>query len=58
MGQYCQPNRTPDGQETAWGTVDPDDLFGPQGWCTAAEPKVQCPCTADGALRGVVCFCF
>ena len=48
MSQFCQPNRTPDGQETAWGTIDPQDLFGPQGWCMAAEPKIQCPCSADG----------
>jgi len=50
MGQFCQPNRTPDGQETAWGTIDPQDLYGPEGWCMAAEPKHQCPCTGDGAF--------
>ena len=51
MGMFCQPNKTPDGRNTTWGTVDPEDLFGPQGWCMAAEPKIQCDCYLDGGRR-------
>ncbi|KAL4452535.1 hypothetical protein ABPG75_008197 [Micractinium tetrahymenae] len=42
MGGWCQPNIT------GWGTVDPDLLFGPEGWCTAQEPKHRCDCYLDG----------
>jgi hypothetical protein len=55
MGQFCQPNTTPDGQKTAWGTVAPEDLFGPEGWCMAEKPKVQCECFLDGALEPPRC---
>lgn len=48
MGFWCQPNKTEDGRATAWGTVDPELLWGPHGWCTAAEPAIQCPCPYDG----------
>ena len=48
MGQFCQPNKTPDGQATAWGTMEPADLFGPEGWCTAEKPKARCECFLDG----------
>ena len=50
MFEYCQPNRLPDGRETAWGTVDPEQLFGPQGWCNAPEPQHLCACIVDGGL--------
>lgn len=63
MFEYCQPNRLPDGRETAWGTVDPEQLFGPQGWCNAPEPQHLCACIVDG-WGGPYCdepiepFCF
>ncbi|KAL4443960.1 hypothetical protein ABPG75_011697 [Micractinium tetrahymenae] len=44
MGQWCQPSRTPDGRPSQWGTVEPELLWGPEGWCNAATPQQQCPC--------------
>jgi hypothetical protein len=46
---YCQPNKLPDGTATVWGTNDPAAIFGPEGWCTAAEPHLKCECVLDGA---------
>jgi hypothetical protein len=59
MGMFCQPSKTPDGRDTSWGTVDPEDLFGPQGWCMAAEPRIQCDCYLDGGfwLPAAACRC-
>ncbi|KAL4425009.1 hypothetical protein ABPG77_002894 [Micractinium sp. CCAP 211/92] len=48
MDQFCQPNRLPDGRPTNWGTVEPEDLFGPEGWCNAEQPRHECPCYIDG----------
>lgn len=48
MDLWCQPNKMPDGTDTAWGSVTPDDLFGPEGWCTAEKPKIRCLCYRDG----------
>lgn len=45
MGGWCQPNIT------GWGTIDPELLFGPEGWCMAAEPKHHCDCYLDGAAH-------
>ncbi|KAL4437781.1 hypothetical protein ABPG77_005693 [Micractinium sp. CCAP 211/92] len=53
MGQYCQPNRTPDGRPSQWGTVEPEQLWGPEGWCNAASPQQLCPCY-DG-WSGIQC---
>ena len=50
MGMWCQPGQMPDGRKTAWGTISNEDLFGPQGWCTAEKPKIQCECYIDGEL--------
>ena len=52
MGQWCQPDIKVDGKSTAWGSVDPEELFGPEGWCMAAEPKRQCDCNIDGEWVG------
>ena len=61
MGMFCQPSKTSDGRDTSWGTVDPEDLFGLQGWCMAAEPRIQCDCYLDGGFwlagRLAACFC-
>ena len=57
MGMFCQPNRTADGQATRWGTVEPEALFGPQGWCTAAEPELRCECILDGGWRYCRGYC-
>ncbi|KAL4447245.1 hypothetical protein ABPG77_007278 [Micractinium sp. CCAP 211/92] len=48
MFEYCQPNKLPNGTETVWGVVDPQELFGPEGWCTAERPKLRCLCYLDG----------
>ena len=45
MGGWCQPNIT------GWGTIYPELLFGPEGWCMAAEPKHHCDCYLDGAAH-------
>ena len=49
MGLWCQPNKTEDGQDTAWGSVDPSQLWGPEGWCNAERPQQTCDCYIDGA---------
>lgn len=46
MNWWCQP------KGSFGGSRDWDDLFGPQGWCTAAEPKIQCDCNVPGG-----CLC-
>lgn len=46
-----QPNKNPDtGAPAAFGTRDPKELFGPEGWCRAKEPDMPdpCPCIMDG----------
>ncbi len=56
MDQFCQPNRLPDGRPTNWGTVEPEDLFGPEGWCNAEQPRHECPCYIDGEqYAGTAC---
>ena len=30
------------GQRTNWGNVAPELLYGPHGWCEAAEPEKWC----------------
>ncbi|PSC72923.1 exostosin-like glycosyltransferase [Micractinium conductrix] len=54
MGYLCQPDKMPDGQHTNWGTVDPEELWGPAGWCMAEQPKLECHCMLDG-FGGPVC---
>ena len=34
------------GNVTIWGRVEPDLLYGPEGWCEAARPKRRCACLA------------
>ncbi|EFN59979.1 hypothetical protein CHLNCDRAFT_56485 [Chlorella variabilis] len=36
----CQPNNF------LGGTREPDEIFGPEGWCMSAQPKIQCGCNA------------
>lgn len=46
-----QPNKNPDtGQPAVFGTREPEDLFGPGGWCRAKQPTMPdpCPCIVDG----------
>lgn len=38
----CQPNHDDFGNPTPWGAADPEDLFGPDGWCEAAKPRKRC----------------
>ena len=52
MGPYCQPNTTANGMGTGWGSVTYEKLFGPEGWCMAAQPVHQCDCYYDGACVG------
>ncbi|KAL4452533.1 hypothetical protein ABPG75_008195 [Micractinium tetrahymenae] len=54
LPQYCQPNSTADGTQTGWGFVDYQDVFGPEGWCMAARPRIKCECYLDG-LGGELC---
>lgn len=41
-----QPNKGPQGQGLpfGWGDKDPQDLWGPEGWCNADNPALKCPC--------------
>lgn len=48
LSQWCQPNKTEDGQDSVWGTVDPELLWGPEGWCNADRPAHRCHCYIDG----------
>lgn len=49
MTLFCQPNKTEDGTDSNWGTVDPDLLYNPEyGWCMADRPKHHCSCDFDG----------
>ncbi|KAL4438037.1 hypothetical protein ABPG77_004258 [Micractinium sp. CCAP 211/92] len=51
MSQHCQPKRNPDtGEPAVFGTREPAELFGPEGWCRAAQPAMPdpCPCIVDG----------
>lgn len=43
-----------EGNPTDWAYVDPELLYGSQGWCEADEPKHHCPCVIDG-LTGPTC---
>ncbi|KAL4427668.1 hypothetical protein ABPG75_001757 [Micractinium tetrahymenae] len=54
MNAACQPNKLPDGTPTRWGWVDPEKLFGPDGWCMAEKPKHTCDCPIPG-LGGKTC---
>ena len=42
MNWWCQPNNS------YGGTRAPDDIYGPQGWCMAAEPNIRCECNVPG----------
>lgn len=46
-----QPKKNPDtGEPAVFGTREPAELFGPEGWCRAAQPAMPdpCPCIVDG----------
>jgi hypothetical protein len=30
-----------DGKPISHGTVDPSDIFGPDGWCEAENPRIR-----------------
>ena len=55
MNWWCQPNLTltSEGQLTTFGNRELEDLYGPQGWCMAEQPKIQCECHVDGACMGL-----
>ena len=36
-------------------TACPQELFGPEGWCNADDPKFKCPCRIDG-IFGINCM--
>ncbi|GFH23370.1 EGF-like domain-containing protein, partial [Haematococcus lacustris] len=40
----CQPSDDGKGNALPWGQVPWDDLYGPEGWCMADDPKFTCPC--------------
>lgn len=42
MNWWCQPNNS------YGGTRAFEDIFGPQGWCMAAEPVIECECNVPG----------
>jgi hypothetical protein len=42
MNWWCQPNNS------YGGTRAIEDLYGPQGWCMAAEPSIECECNVPG----------
>jgi len=48
MGLHCQPSKSLAGINSSLGEIDPQDLFGPEGWCNAEAPEVKCPCYLDG----------
>ncbi|KAJ9511447.1 hypothetical protein QJQ45_029894, partial [Haematococcus lacustris] len=50
----CQPSDDGKGNALPWGQVPWDDLYGPEGWCMADNPKFTCPCMYDG-LDGQLC---
>ncbi|KAL6758481.1 exostosin-like glycosyltransferase [Haematococcus lacustris] len=50
----CQPSDDGKGNALPWGQVPWDDLYGPEGWCMANDPKFTCPCMYDG-LDGQLC---
>lgn len=43
-----------DGNPTDWAFVDPELLYGSQGWCEADEPVHHCACLIDG-VAGPTC---
>ena len=51
LGHYCQPNKIPGtDRKTDFGDVDPDLLFGDDGWCEAKQANFTCVCHLDGML--------
>ncbi len=34
--------------------VDPNNLYGPEGWCMAKRPSARCDCNMDGELARVL----
>jgi len=45
LSHICvQPKKDDFGNEAGYGGVDPKDLWGPEGWCQADQPKYICPC--------------
>ncbi|GFR42914.1 hypothetical protein Agub_g3913, partial [Astrephomene gubernaculifera] len=64
MGDSCKPNKDPiTGAKAEWGGMEPEVLFGPQGWCNSENPLAHCGCVLDGT-HGHLCdqpseaFCF
>lgn len=57
MNPHCQP------KGSMGGSREWDELFGPQGWCMTAEPKIECDCSVPGrrcgwaGIRGGWCAC-
>ncbi|KAK9909083.1 hypothetical protein WJX75_006916 [Coccomyxa subellipsoidea] len=50
----CNPSKDDEGNPTDWAFVDPELLYGPNGWCEADEPAHRCTCLIDG-VAGPTC---
>ncbi|KAK9805381.1 hypothetical protein WJX73_008851 [Symbiochloris irregularis] len=46
----CQPNTDDAGQPVSHGRLDPELLYGPEGWCEAKKPEHRCPCSIEGRI--------
>jgi hypothetical protein len=42
MNWWCQP------KGSYGGTREWEDIYGPQGWCMAEEPNIECECNVPG----------
>lgn len=42
MNWWCQP------KGSYGGTREWEDIYGPQGWCMAEDPKIECECNVPG----------
>eukprot|EP00884_Botryococcus_braunii_P019031 jgi/Botrbrau1/5811/Bobra.0155s0033.1 len=44
----CLPRKDEMGRPNSYGQMEPEDLWGPGGWCVSPQPRVICPCMLDG----------
>ena len=50
LSEHCQPNKDEAGKSINFGDQEPENLFGPKGWCNAEQPSTHCPCIMVGPL--------